>query len=397
MNVPLSTSSAARLRRLGLVTQWLADDQVRLVRHASDAEWSYAGLTRATGFGFNPVRGEVHVAANALVTRWLDGDVADLRALNERDALMEELAYCVHDYLHAWAALQIAELAPELGFGTAPLGAANLDAHAFALLATEAVAVVGLDYWWLSTFDLPAELDIGSCFRNLAVSYRESDIDEFRRANPSFRAQEPGFLRSIAEFYCHGRFPGFDAADTRQSPRLLRWLHHELSYGQLQRRYTRIWLHHLAGLPLPGNAVAQAPVRCDEGWQTRLLDALGERLWAKVRLGDACRARRTRESDATWRAPEVGPIDARFTNLASFPDPDAAVAARGLVPDSRPQWAEQRLRLHPADDPEFLAVVPSLLRSVGDDDGALLRWSLRGRSRVDGGRCDETRDLFFLR
>ena len=404
MNVALDLSPSARLRSLGPVADWLADEQVRLVRQPSDAEWIYTKATRVSGMGFNPLRGEIYICANALVARWLDGSTTDLRELNASDQFINELLFCTHDYLHAWASLQIHELVPELGFATAALSPAKLEAQAFALLLSEAVAVVGLDYWWLSTFDRPATLGIGSCVQNLAVSYRESDREEFCRAAPDFETQAPAFFRSLAEFYCHGRFPGFDARDLGRSPRLLRWLRHELSYGEVQRRYVRQWLHHLAGLPSPTRAACQAPVECDAQWQTRLLDELGARLWAKIKGGDPCPAQRPLDPDTTWTAPERGPIDARFTNLASFEDADAVIERRGLAPDSLAHWAEQRLHLHlhTPEDPDFLALVPSLMRSVKDDGGALLRWALRERPRVprtanSTSPSAPVRDLFFLK
>ncbi|NVB39688.1 hypothetical protein G6O69_17730 [Pseudenhygromyxa sp. WMMC2535] len=424
MNAPLDArteptsprAASARLRSLGPVGQWLRDPQVRTIRQPIDAEWDYGRHTSRAGVGFNPVRAEVHIAQNSLVARWLDGE-HDLRALNVRDQFVRELMFCVHDYLHAWASLQINELAPALGFGTATLSPEGLETQAWALLVTEAVAVVGLDYWWLSRIDLRAELDIGSTFRQLTISYREEDAPEFRRAWPEFDAQRPEFLRALGEFYCHGRFQGFDLQDVSRSPALLRWLEHELSYGEVQRRYIREWLCHLGGLPAPSREAAGEPVACDADWQREVLDELGRRLWAKIVGGEARLSRAPIDAAKTWRAPLAGgpqgssgssgssgmaqPIDARFINLAAFPDPDAAIAERGLAPASRLHWFDQRLRLCSfAGNPELLGLLPGLRASLDEDEGALARWVFAKIPRVEATPVSRlsfppTRDLFF--
>ena len=373
------------LAGLAPVAQFIDDPHVQLVSRRFDAEWQYSDLTKRIGGGYNPFAGQVYVAHDSLVVRWLGGEQSDLRALNENDAFVQELAMCVHDYLHAWAGQQLAELAPELGFGTAPLCADNLEAQVFGLLVTEAVATVGADYWWLSSIDLAEMLDIGSRFRTLTVSYVQSDLPEFQRCSPDFEVLDPSFFRRIAEFYCHGRFSGFDLSDVRRSPRLLRWLRHEIEYGQVQRRYSRQWMQHLAGIVAYAPGQLGGPVACDEPWQRALLDELGQRLWAKIRGEDPQWAAAPIDPERTWRAPTRGPVDFRFTNLACFADPDAEVERRGIAVASLAHWADQRIRLHafPYDDREFRRVVPNLRDTVERDQGQLLRWALSSRPRLE--------------
>ncbi|MGH1344088.1 MAG: hypothetical protein ACRBN8_21190 [Nannocystales bacterium] len=375
----------------------LKDESIGVERRPFDARWIYSDLTKTSNAGFNPFVGKVFVPSGSMFAAWFDDPEADFRALNESDTLLYELYFFVHDYLHTWATRQIQSLLPLRGFGRSRVDEGNLEDYAFFMLITEACATVGGDYWWLSCTDLPGELNIGSRFRNLTVSYREEDEPEFRRFNREFSAQTPAFFGQIANFYNTGRFPGFDANDVRRSPILLNWLRHETTYGELQRRYSRAWLRHLGGLPLVSNAELDAPVACDEPWQQSLIRDIGERLWAKVKGGEMLAQPAQIPAEETWRAPNVGPIDFRFTNLASFDDPDGELERRGMVDDSRGHWVNQRLRLldFPADDPAFRQMIPALRATVERDGGALFRWALSQKAPEVRG-TEELRDIFNL-
>lgn len=375
----------------------VADDTIRIEHRQFDVHWIYSELTNSSNSGFNPFIGKIFVAKGAMLACWLADPKADFRALNESNTLLYELYFYVHDYLHAWATRQIQSLVPERGFGRAPIDEHSLDAHAFLMLVTEACATVGGDYWWLSCEDVPRELEIGSKLRNLTVSYREEDEPEFRRFNPEFSAQTPVFFEQIANFYNTGRFPGFDVNDVRRSPILLKWLRHETAYGELQRRYSRAWLRHLGGLPEVSNTELDAPVPCDAPWQQSLIRTMSERLWAKVKGGETLALPEQIPAEETWRAPERGPIDFRFTNLASFEDPDGELERRGMVEASRGHWVNQRLRLldFPHDDPTFRQMIPTLRTTVEQDGGALLRWALAQKTPKVRG-TEAVRDLFNL-
>jgi hypothetical protein len=118
---------------------------------------------------------------------------------------------------------------------------------AFCHLLTEAAAVIGLDYWYLSQFDLNSAVPIGTSFRHVSVSYDVKHLEEYRRFCPDLRVEHPGFVRFLGTFYCTGVFEGFSPQDLKDSPLLYKWLCHELVYGRRQREYTRLWLQHLSG------------------------------------------------------------------------------------------------------------------------------------------------------
>lgn len=388
---------ARRLAELPVLEQLLADPHVRLVPRPIESRWKYEKLEHGSSVGFNPFRSEIYVGERSVFQRWRDSPDADLRLLNEGDLLVHEALFVAHDYLHCWAAATIRQLRPELGFGTTPIDASNVEAMAFALLLTEAAAVVGIDYWWLSTFELDASLRVGTALRNLAVGYREADLPEYQQFNPAFEVQDPGFFAVLAAFYCTGELYGFDLSGIRRSPRLLSWLRHELSYGELQRRYTRRWLQHLSGRNLYTESEVAAAVPLSEDWQRALVEQLGARLWAKIKQGDP-QSVAGADLDALWRSPGEGPLDFRFTNIVALPgDLREHVAARGYRTESQRQGIDQILRRHrypvgEGADASRRAVVE--LRDRVDLETFL--WALERLEPIEGHEDEALRDLFFL-
>ncbi|MFV8756268.1 hypothetical protein ACNOYE_37455 [Nannocystaceae bacterium ST9] len=393
-----------QLAALPLLRHLFADSQTRIVRRPIDANWVYEARSSRTTVGWNPFRSELYVADNSLVGQWLDDPTIDLRGLNENDLFLPELAFLIHDHLHVWATHTIGELRPELDFGRGTLDPARLEEHAFVMIVTEAVATVGLDYWDLCCRDLAHELDIGTAFARLTVSYQASLEPEYRRHCPDFTAQTPDFFGLIARFYATGAFPGFDVDALRRSPVTLGWLRHELLYGATQRRYSREWLLHLAGNPARDGRPLDAEIEIPE-WGDALIEELGARLWAKVKRGDPCPPAIEWDPEAAWTAPQRGPIDFRFTSLAGLSnrglDPSAEIERRGVVEASRPQWREQLLRSRrfPLGDREAIAAFALLTR---DTDHALIAWAAKQlpeyqRSGPGGDRVVEPLDMFFLK
>ncbi|MCR9164630.1 MAG: hypothetical protein ACE37F_13675 [Nannocystaceae bacterium] len=379
------------------VRQLMEDPGVELVRRAADASWFYAGAIPQALGGWNLYRPEIYMPHGSALAQWLENPAMCLREANEGDRLMYELLFAAHDYLHAWSLQEIASLAPKLGVGTTAIDEASLEDLAFVQLVTEAAATVGLDYWYLSCIDLTEMLDLGSTIQSLTISYRETHASEYRRFNPDFAVQDPAFFTSIAEFYCTGRFPGFDVASLRRSPRMLRWLRHELSYGQLQRRYTRMWLRHLGGLRTHVTVEQlQAPVQVDSPWKRELLGELGQRLWEKIKNDSPSRRRMGNAlGETSWRAPEDGPLDFRFTNFNALDeDPWSEISRRGIVRDSFSKLVDQVASAHRYD-----RAPKSLLRALGhvreSNSVELLRHVFDHLERLPA-EGSEPRDLFLM-
>ncbi|MGH1347863.1 MAG: hypothetical protein ACRBN8_40285 [Nannocystales bacterium] len=368
-----------------------------MVQRGAEASWFYSSAIPQALGGWNLYRPEIYMPRNSALAQWLDDPSICLREANEGDRLIYEVLFAAHDYLHAWSLQEIANIVPSLGIGTTTIDETTIEDLAFVQLTTEAAATVGLDYWYLSCVDITEMFDLGSIIQSLTVSYRESHAPEYRRFNPEFAVQDPAFFTSIAEFYCTGRFPGFEVANLRRSPRMLRWLRHELSYGQLQRRYTRMWLRHLGGLHDHVTAERlQAPVPIDAPWKRELLDELGQRLWEKIKH-DASSRRRMRDElgNSSWRAPNDGPLDFRFTNFNALgEDPWPEISRRGIVRDSFSKLVDQVASAHRHD-----TAPKSLLRALGhireSNSVDLLRHAFTHLERLPI-TASEPRDLFLL-
>ncbi|MCH9685851.1 MAG: hypothetical protein K0V04_30740 [Deltaproteobacteria bacterium] len=381
------------LLQIPLVQRLRTDPGVRIVRRQCDVRWLYENRSTKASLGWSPQQGEICIAKESPTASWLDDPSQDLRELNEGDVFINELSFAIHDYLHVWALDVIRTTVPQLDCCVAPLHAGNVEEHVLALLITEAVATVGLDYWCLCQRDLESELEIGSNFRTLTVSYDHRRQDEYRRFSPDLEIDHPSFLGTLAEFYATGRFPGFDAAALRRSPCVLSWLKHELSYGKVQRKYSRLWLQHLSGRHLYDQTQLATEVSTDVPWYDALIESLSQQLWSLVKDGGSSHVRNLPSPDDTWRAPDRGPIDFRFTNLNALDDPRGEVSRRGVHPHSRPQWREQLLRRRrfPQHDDDFALSLTKI------DDEALFRWSVEQLEPDPGLTLEATKDMFFLK
>jgi len=362
------------LLRIPLVRQMLADPQARLTPRAVDRAWAYAGAIPLSVAGFNPLTRRMFYGARSRLASWLRAPEGSARRWNAGDHLLHEVLFAVHDYLHVWAYLAICHLAPELGFGTAPLTAANLDSMAFCHLLSEAVATVGLDYWYLATVQLDEVCPIGTTIpAGLSISYHRRHLGEVRRADPGFDAQRPAFLGQLVDCYCRGAMRGFDRRDLDRSPVLARWLGHELGYGRTQRSLARAWLAYLAAVPIAlDDAALGAPIACGAPWQRRLSRAIGALLREKVVGGVLHRFRPALGARAVWRARRDGALDFRFLNARLVPAEMARIPAEAF-----PFWVWQTLSAHEHArvDPRVMDLVPAVLERR---DPALLAFLLRG-------------------
>lgn len=350
------------LESIPLIAQMLGDPDIPVILRGVDNAWAYHGVIPHVVSGFNPQNCAVYCAVESAFGRWLAAPETPLRELNTRDRLMREALFAVHDYLHAWSARLIGAAAPQVGFGVAPIGAANFEDHVFCQLLTETAATIGLDYWYLARVDVSRLVPIGTCMRTLTTAYREEHVEEYRRYCPALDVQNPAFFEVFARFYCTGRLPGFRGDSLTHSPRVLAWIEHELRYGQLQRRYTRKWLAYLSdgAVPSPARAVADAAVDPDVPWRRDLVALVGDALWRLVHEGSAVRVSApVREASVV---PANGPIDFRFTNLAGLDDPWHEIRRRGVDSESYPWLFAQIVSAHRFDavDPEVVEQLPVL-------------------------------------
>jgi len=302
------------LLNLHLFEHMFQDKSVELVRRGVDARWSYKKEVSANQSGFNPPSGQIFYRAHSHIDRWLPHREGDTRKYNLEDSLIEEAMFLVHDHLHIWAYRWIQALCPDVGLGSGPITKSNFEALTFCHLLTEAVATVGLDYWYVCTFDLNDELDLGTTYDGATVSYHVNWEDEYRRFCPHFNAQHPSHLGMITKFYCTGVFPGFSLTDLKRSPRLIKWLSHELEYGVNQREYARLWLSYMSkeDIKLSPDRL-KARVATSAPWQKRLVGQISELLWSKVKHRQPEVPPRTNRR-AAWKLPLHKPVDFRFAN-----------------------------------------------------------------------------------
>lgn len=378
-----------------LVQQFCSDPGVNVVGRAIDKEWVYQHHLQPI-VGFNPYQSAIYYADNSAFAEWFGNTNGDLRTQNEGDFLVPEVLFACHDYLHIWCVAAINTIEPHLQFGYGDITPANVEKFAYCHLLTEAVATVGLDYWYLSCNDISQLLDIGTCQRTLTVSYDEDNLSEYQRFNPDLFVQDPEFLVTLARFYATGRFPGFDATSLKRSPMVLGWLKHELSYGALQRRYTRQWLEYLAAGRVYGakedfdQAIDVAPQ-----WRDDLTREIAGRLWSKIKTYDSGFIPQSADPDASWKASESTPLDFRFTNANAFgPQLWGEIERRGFVVESFDSLYSQvmsRCVYEEIDD----GLIESLPTIKASKSVSLLKHLISDIPQMPLSN-DEQRDIFFL-
>ena len=378
------------LLRVPLVRQLTTDTQVQLSARAIDSNWKYDRVSPIAATGFNPLTKRIFYASNSLLAAWLQKPKESARKYNAGDLLLPDLLLAVHDYLHIWGYLAVCELAPRIQFGTGKITRKSLENYAFCHLVTEAVATVGLDYWYLCTINFNDVCDLGTTQRGLAVSYHDHQLRELRRFRPNLDVQSKPFFAELATFYCTGVFKGFHPRDLKTSPLLWKWMRHELRYGLGQREYIRRWLAYLARdrLDLSMDEL-RAPLSVQEGWQTRLMNDVGELLWEKVKNNALHQFGPHLDQDRIWRSRSDRPLDFRFLNAAAYP---SGVAE--LVGDSFDYYLWQTLGSYEKKtiDPRLLEFIP-MLRDRRDP--RLLSFLLNRYARISGDEYVE-RDLFIL-
>jgi hypothetical protein len=317
-------AAAASLLSIPLVAHLFQQRRVKLVPRPIDAGWLYAGVLPLVPAGFDPFGGTIYLPARSRMLDWQKGSVRSLRHLNRGDWLLYEAFSAVHDYLHVWAVAELtAELFGDRG-GIVEVTPAILRDVEFIYLVSEAVATVGVDFWYLSRIDIDAVCRLGSNFRGLASSYREGDLSRYRALAPDFRVQQPAFLTWMVTGYCALAFEQFSLEDLRRDTRLRGWLGHELRMARKQLALIRDWLSHLTGWP-------QSKTARVEFRSTRRREAVArvaEKLWC---ISNGTQTPVLRRASLSLPRRDCRRIDYRFTNirtLPEWPDFDAGALSR---------------------------------------------------------------------
>lgn len=384
------------LMNIPLVRQMLTDTQVRFVQRGIDKAWFYTEKLPTSVSGFNPLQKTIYIGEKSEISAWLTRPEQSARALNEEDNLIKEVLFAVHDYLHIFGYLAICELMPNLGFGTRPVTEKNIEDFVFCHLLTEAVATVGLDYWYLSQVDLNEVADLGSAQGPLTTSYREKNREEFRRADPNFTVQDPRWFSKIARFYCDGVFKHFDLQDLQRSPMTLHWLKHELAYGEKQRQYCRNWLAFLsAKQTITDTASFRAPLNIKAKWKRDLIEDVGVLLWEKVKEGKQHRFKNHLTKGEIWQSSPMGKTDFRFLNLNLLDERACRkIYAQANLDLNFKFFFHQYVSQydHKACDPQIWKLFGPLIERK---DMALIASVFRGQKRLKPSP-QEPRDLFIL-
>lgn len=384
------------LLNFSLVRQALSDKNFKLQARAIDANWTYQKVVPISVAGFNPFLSTFYYAQNSVISEWLKKPEASARTLNEADVLVKEVFFLVHDYLHSWACRCIHALVPNFGFGTRPVTEKNFEDYVFFHLLTEAVATVGLDYWFLSTLNFNQICNLGSNFKSLTVAYREESLPEYRRFNPNLEVQHPRFFEQLTEFYCAGNFRGFSILDLQKSPMLLKWIEHELSYGEIQREYARSWFSFLSSAPfVMTQKKLTGSVDVSLTWRKRLVRDLGLLLWDKVKNGNDAIQFPKFDPSEIWKPAKNKTPDFRFLNVntktqGQLKDELRAREAKKSFEYLFHQWVSA----HDYDsfDPKLIELFPSLIKKR--DFEFMLR-EFRGQKRLER-KSTEPEHLFIL-
>jgi hypothetical protein len=383
------------LLHLHLVRHVFSDECVRLRRRAVDARWHYGDEIPEVMTGFNPLRSTVYVARHSYLEKWLTHRSEGVRTYNPpTNRLIHEVLFLVHDYLHVWAFNWIRRLVPALRVGERPITRDNIEDFVFCHLVTEAVATVGLDYWYMCALDAERLCPAGVTFEGLTVSYKLANEREYRRFDPEFEAQTPRFFEKIAAFYCTGAFPGFGKRDLYRSPVVYEWLSHELGYGERQRVYVRQWYAYLSRDDIRyTDKDLKSRVDTSQPWKRRVVAETGRLLWDKVKHGNLHSPGLNIDPDRSWTSGKKA-LDYRFTNYNAIKRVDPGYRGDPGDGENFKYWLNQFIVQHDYGelDDEFLGIL-ALVREKRDP--ALVRYLFKNRSRLRPER-GEPRDLFFL-
>lgn len=254
-----------------------------ILQRPFDARWKYSGIVPRFQHGFNPFGGKGYYSQKSELAFWLEsGEMPPSETL--RRVIANETLMLVHDYLHYWAVQETAAFfTRELG---RELASANLQVMDLVLILSEAVATVGLDYWVLTPMAFGRTYGLSQDCHQVTINLTPEQIAEIRTVKPDFNVFEESFFTEIAEFYFSGEMTGFDLEDMNRSEALRSYVVHEITYGETQRAYARIFTSQIWN-GTSEKLLDYSPMTLSESWQVDLMGYLGRRLWKWVRGEEA--------------------------------------------------------------------------------------------------------------
>jgi hypothetical protein len=262
--------------------------------------------------GFNIQANTHYYPVHSALSVWLSHPENLEDSLEQNTRLGREVMLMAHDYLHSWAYRAILRLAPFLA-ANATVTPENVVAQAFVVVLTEAVAVTGTDYWYLSVRDVGERLGLPIDVGPGTVHYRERYLKEYRKGNASLQVQRPGFFADVARLYCEGVFAGYDERDLLANRKLADWLIRELLIAPRQREVARLWLSCMGGFEIKACEL-QAPFKALFDQHRDLVDSIGDLLWRKVKE-DVGLFYPPEDCVEQWRFVDVANVDFRFVNV----------------------------------------------------------------------------------
>ena len=370
----------------------LCDPYFELVPRPLDSAWQHAGITGFVG-GFNPTLHRYFYPSSSRLSGWLEGGGVAPRSAVEEAELGAEVLHLAHDYLHSWSFRAISHLEPGL-VPRLPRDLDELELQAWLLVLTEAVAVVGLDYWYLCVRDAGARCGASVTLGPRTVHYSEAQLPLYREHNPRLVVQRPEHLIEVTRLYALGVVSGFDESDLLACRPLADWLVRELLIAPRQREVARNWLSRLSGVELP-DVDPSLPFRLPAGLQEAVVPSLSQLLWRKVKHGATLFFPHPPVT-RPWRYATDAPFDFRFTNAACA----EAAAWASEAPKFEESWryyVDQVVAAHhmPTEDieREDIRVLIEGARAAHDPDALLL---LKQRLRPVAGVDDAPLELLFV-
>ncbi len=308
-----------------LFDHFFKESSFRLVSRPYDSRWSYIGAVKGFQSGFNPFLNEIYFNEISNLAFWLRGSEAP-DSTGTRAKLLHEVLFLVHDYLHIWAMRLIDHFCKtRLGRGIRDRNHRELELF---MILTEAVATVGLDYWVLSKTPTGRSFGLDRDIEFLTINLFPDQIEEIQKIDPQFNIHRESLYGEIVQFYLSGQLQGFTIDEVKASKALEKYVVHEISYGELQRAYARMFVQYAFEGAAPKEHDT-SPMSLGEPWHQDLVEFIGRTLWTLINIGES---------------PELNPVDIIFPRLRpeqiSHPNPRLISAEKHFTLSSE-EWLRE--------------------------------------------------------